>query len=344
MPDDDTLPAETPVATDAPATPVVDAGSASDTPVPTTAEGAAPAGDAPAAEATPEPPKYFEAMVEGKPFQIPLNAQFPWKRGDETGFHSLEEIQKSPMFERDYRVKTQQLAEQRRQYEQRSAEVERREIELQARVEAATNARRRLIEAQAKGGAEYERELRHQELMETDADYRERFEQSEEFRINQRLTQHDAERDRAVRTERTTERVRDYIREACAKAPGVDPAKIERLYGAALRSGHADLTADAVDALIAEEVHGINAITKPIKSEVEALQKQIAALQTQLQATEHNGRTAAAIDRAKGTQPGRPANGAPPAPRGAMKPFDPTKDDPDEYVKRWVREGAGAAS
>ncbi len=315
------------------AQPTTDTGSA-----PAVTEGVpAPTATTPAAEPVTEAPKFYEAIgPDGGPFQIPLGVKFPFKRGDETGQMSIEDITKSPMLYADYQAKMRERAERERQRDQ---QIERQRVEYEARLESATSMRPRLVVAAAQGGEAYAKELRHQEMMETDPDYRQRWEESEEYRIGQAVTQHDAGIERAARTESVTTRVRDYIGQACAKHPGLDPVKVERLYGMALRSGQADLSADAVDAIIAEETAQMTALTQPLRAELESLKSQFAGLTAQLQANQHNSQTSAAIDRAKGVTPGRPANGAPPAPSGARKPFNPMTDDPDAYLASWVAEG-----
>lgn len=320
--------------------PAAPAASATPPAVPDTAD-APPAGAeaAPTSALPPEPPPYFEAMVDGKPFQIPRNAQFPWKRGDETGHYTLEQIQRSPFLLEDYGRKTRELAEQRRVVEERDRVAARRDAELTARIESVRTDRQRLVEAAKQGGEAFQRELEHQQRLETDEDYRTRFEESEEFRISQRVAEYDAEQARTQATETVAGRVRSYIAEACAKHPGIDPARVEDRYSQALRTGGADLSADAVDAIVREEAAHVERLTVPLKGELDTLKQQVAALTAQLQASGHNAQTVAAIDRAKGSQAGRPANGAPPAPTRAIKPFNPVTDDADDWLRRWKAEG-----
>lgn len=332
--------------TSAPATPVATEMSAAPVAAPTTsAPAASTAPNNAAAAAAPAPVvEYFEAMVDGQPFQIPKSAQFPWKRGDESGFHTLAEITESPYLKADYTRKMQELGEQRRQVLAAEGQNERIRVEMEARREAANTARQRLIEAQAKGGEALERELRHQELMETDEEYRERFSQSEEYRIDQRMRTHDAEVDRVARTESAVTRARDYIGQACAKHPGLDPKHIEAVYSMALQTGRADLTEDAVDAIIAEEVRRGQQLNQPLQTELDGLKKQVAELTAQLSANGHNANTSAAIARATGSQPGKPANGNPPAPQRALKPFDPNGPLTEAQWKRaWLNEGVTTA-
>lgn len=314
------------------------------TPVPTTGDTTAVAASDPAPASGTESSaaavaEYFEATVDGKPFQIPKSAQFPWKRGEETGFHTLDQITKSPQLYEDYQRKTAEVAAQRRAIQEQESQIERTRVEMEARLESARTARQRLIEAQAKGGAELERELRHQELMETDEEYRERFQQSEEYRISERLSKHDADQDRLARTESATQRASDYIRHACEAAPGVDPEKVRRIYALALQTGHADLDQASVDRIIAEEKAGIDRTVQPLSTEMAALKKQVAELQAQLQANSHNARVTQAIDRATGAQPGKPANGNPPAPKAGLKPFNPATDNEADWLRQWNQIG-----
>lgn len=343
MPDETEPVVETPTLEGAPATPAQLTPETTPTPA---VEGAAPSPPA-AAEGQPpapaEPPQFFEAIVDGKPFQIPRSAQFPWKRGDESGLMALDEFVGTPMRLKDYTQKTQAVAEQQRRIAAREQELQRLEVEHKARIESAKSNRQRLVEAAAQGGEAFQRELEHQQRMETDEDYRQRYEESEEWRIHQALEQHDEATARAAHAETVLERTRAYIAEACARHPGVDPRRIERLYGQALTAGQADLTQRDVDALITEELRVMQSAANPLKGELDTVKQELAALKAQLGAAQHNERTSAAITRATGNAPGKPANGAPPAP-AARKPFDPTTDNEADWIRNWLKEGQGATA
>ena len=267
----------------------------------------------------------IEALLGDRPTK--LRADLAFKIGKDGQTVALKELLKSPLLMRDYTRKTMQLAEQRR-------EMERRDIEVQARGKRLADNRQRLMQAYAEGGDALAREMRHQELLEQDPDYRQRFEESEEFRIQQEIRTYDTQVQMQEQSKSIAEQVRGYIGEVCAQYPELDPSDIEDQYRAALSSGAARLNRDDVDAIVARERQRLSRVTAPVSQELAALKAELAALKAQRQVDGHNAATAAVMDKHKAPAIGKPAAGAVPVP-APLKPFNPDTDDPTEWKRRW---------
>ena len=267
----------------------------------------------------------IEALLGDQPTK--LRADLRFKVGKDGQEVALKELLKSPLLMRDYTRKTQQIAEQRR-------EMERRDVEVQARAKLLASNRERLMQAYAQGGDALAREMRHQELMETDPDYRQRFEESEEFRVAQEVSAYEQTVATQEQARTVADNIRGYIAQACQQHPELDPADIEAQYRAALTSGDARLHADDVDAIIARERQRLSRVTAPVSQELAALKAELAALKAERQVQQHNAATAAAMDKTKAPAVGKPAAGGVPVP-APIKPFNPDTDDPIEWKRRW---------
>lgn len=300
---------------------------------------------APAALGTEAPPvvetpvieeREVEGRVNGQPYKIKVPAGFeiPWKRGSEEGHASFDEVLKSPNFERDYQHKMQKLARDRQEWE---AQRERDRVEYEARREQAADNRRRMLEAAAQGGEALERERRHQQLLETDPDYRKRWDESEEYRIRERLSAHDTERTVLEQNLTTAEAIRGYIAREAEKYPGVDPARVAMLYGQALQTGRFGerVHADDVDAILREEANVVERGRGTVMTELDQLKAELAAIKAEKSAEAHNAKVAAAVERTARPQAGqRPARGAVPGEAPFAK-FDPAKETEQEFRARW---------
>lgn len=267
----------------------------------------------------------IEAILGDQPTKLRADLRFKvGKDGQEVG---LKDLLKSPLLMRDYTRKTMQLAEQRR-------EMERRDVEVQARATRLADNRQRLMQAYAEGGDALEREMRHQELLEHDPDYRQRFDESEEFRVQQDVQSYEQKVQLQDHSRTVADNIRGYIAQACQQHPELDPSDIENAYRIALTSGEARLHADDVDAIIQHERQRLSRVTAPVSQELAALKAELATLRAQTQVQDHNAATAAAMGKTRTPAIGRPAAGAVPV-AAPLKPFNPDTDDPVEWKRRW---------
>jgi hypothetical protein len=252
---------------------------------------------------------FIEGRVGEQPFQIPKGLQIPWKRGTETGFESIEQVQARGMFERDYRIKTAQLADQRRQ------------MEVERRVEAARNAalQQAYEEQQARIKAAYdspEEQARHEAFL-------------QQYRNDPyfKKTVDDALQGRVLAAERTAvsefeaqeaqlgaaQQVANTIAAIGQQYPDVDPDYVRDRYSRALQFENAPLSQAAIESIYREEAARIANARAPLSAELERLRAEVASIRTGQAADAHNSTTRQQITRA--TNPvAAPVGGTPPAP------------------------------
>lgn len=320
----DTAATAVPPTSDTPSGPARDANGryASATPAPVSPDAATPDAQA---QATADAIEEIEALLGDQPTK--LRADLKFRVGKDGQEISLKDALKSPLLLRDYTRKTQQLAEQRR-------EMERHDVEVRARGELLAQNRQRLMDAYAQGGDALAREMRHQELLEGDPEYRQRFEESEEYRVRQQMEAYEGTVATQERATNAADDARRYIAAECAKYPALDPAEIEAAYATALQAGRADLNASSVDRLIQRELQRVHRVTAPVSTELAQLKAELAALKATQTVQQHNAATAAQIGNAKAAAVGTPSAGQVPITPG-LKPFNPDTDDLQEYKRRW---------
>jgi hypothetical protein len=275
------------------------------------AAGASPAEAAAAGEQAAQ--DFIEGRYQDKPFKIPAGVQLPWKRGDEQGFVSIEEIRKAHMFERDYRVKTAQIAEQRRQMEvaQRVAA---------ARLKAHEQWLEDQAERQAQAFADPEEQARYDAFLEhyrSDPEFRRIVDDARAHRADQAANEVVVAYEQQEVLQAETQAVSAAIDRLGEKYPGVDPDVVRQRYAQALQLDQLPLSEEAIEFVYRQEAQHLNAIqsrlTAPLQSELETLKRTIADLQKQRDAEAHNAKTREKIDRT--VHPvGAPSGGAPPAP------------------------------
>lgn len=287
----------------------------------------APASSAPTAADVEAAIAMFEALQGDE--KVPLRADLKIPVGKDGRMMTLEQLTRSPLMEADYTRKTQRLADDRRA-------MERDRAEMQARAELHKANIKRLNDARRQGGEALEREIRHQELLETDEDYRQRFEDSEEFRVQQKVAEFDGATRTTEEARHTAQNARDYIAEVCAQHPELDAGEVEDAYRAALMAGTADLRSSSVDRIIASQLQRHQRVTQPFTKKLEALETELAALRAEQSVGKGNAAVAAQIGKTKAGPVGRPAAGAVPVTPG-IQPFRPGIDDHQEYLARWKK-------
>lgn len=297
----------TPVVAAEPAAPATAESVATDATAAATAAGATPAEAAAAgAQAAQD---FIEGRLGDQPFQIPKGLQIPWKRGNETGFESIEEVQRRGMFERDYRIKTSELAAQRRQ------------MEIDSRVQAARNEalRKAYEEQQERVKAAYaspEEQARHEAFLNQyrdDPHFRKIVDDAQKGRV--------LEAERAALTEYENEQATVDMAQQVSHAidqigqnyPDVDPSFVRQRYAEALQNDTMPLSAAAIESLFKQEAARVAAYRGPLQRELEALRADLASLRTGQAAEAHNTTTRTAMARAA-SPVAAPIGGTPPAP------------------------------
>ena len=270
----------------------------------------------------------IEAMIDGQPTKIRADALFTLPGGETV---TLADLRKSPMFRADYTRKTMEVGEQRR-------ELERRQVALDARDTAVRTNRERMVQAQREGGAALERELRHQELMETDPDYAQSMADAEEWRVSQAVSAYDTTTATARQADDTAAEARDYISDQCTAHSELDPEEIAQIYARALQSGSATLNPSSVDRIIRQELQRVGRVTQPLSKELADVRAQLATLMATVGVPTSNAQVSQAIDRAQAPRVGTPGAGVVPITSRVSKPFDPQTDDPVEWKRNWMKQ------
>jgi len=328
---------------------------------PAVAEGAAQAAAAAKAEgATPAEAQqaavdYIEALLDdGKPFRIPKTAKLAWEHKGERFESTIEDMQRMDREDRlrqkDWTRKTMALADDRRRDQAERGEWERQRVAQEARFEALERERKSFLEAQLDPAAR-ERLDRHLDAMANDPEYKRRWERGLEADAHAAVDAFDAQQHVERETQAIISDAQEYIEQNAAKYPGVDPMDVESIYAEQWqrasrledpreRQARIDQLRKPVfvDAIYKHEAQRIERVTAPLKGEMDALKKQLAAIEAERRTDQQNTETAAAIARSKGSKVGVPA-GAAPAPPGRKppEPFHGGDADARERAKAaWV--------
>lgn len=277
--------------------------------------------------------EYLEVLrSNGEKFQLPKDLQVPWKRGAESGVLPITEVLKSPMLERDYRIKTQEAAEQRRQ---NAIEAARIKAEKEA-----IEAEREQLRAAMIDPEKLEQYQQHYEMLRTNPLYRKNVEDA----LKQRVTEAElnirleAEADQVNRE--AAENLYATIVETAKQYPGVDPERVREIYAKALVNGDIqEITEASIHQVYKQEADYAARTVAPLQAELTELRAQIAALSTSKAAEAHNAKTDQALAKAK-AQPVVAATGnatavgtAPPVTK--FKPF--TSQELPEKLREWSR-------
>ena len=255
----------------------------------TTPEGAA----AEAAGATPEQVAEIEGRLNGEPYKLPANLELPWKRGNETGFASIEQIRKEHMLERDYRIRTSELADQRRaleserQSQQMELEKYRRQLEVERNYVQREN--QRMMEALTHPDpAVREKQARHIEALQTDPQYREAYEKALKADAYEAVTQFETEYTQEQQVQSILSDIQETAQALAEKYPTVDVQRAVARYGQAVQEGRASLKVRDLEAVFQDEHSYLQRSVTPVMTELEALKAEIAALKQGTKATDHN--------------------------------------------------------
>lgn len=251
----------------------------------TTPEGAA----AEAAGATPEQVAEIEGRLNGQPYKLPANLELPWKRGNETGFASIEQIRKEHMLERDYRMRTSELAEQRRGFEAEKLEIEKHRRQMEVERQFVERENQRLMEALTHPDPTVrEKHARHLDALQNDPAYREAYQKSLKADAYEAVQQFEQEHAQEQQVASILEDIQTTALRFAEEFPGVDLQRAVTRYGQAVAEGRAPLTEGALRAVFQDEHAYLQRSVTPFQSELDALKAEIAQLKSGTKATEHN--------------------------------------------------------
>jgi hypothetical protein len=286
---------------------------------------------APAPEAPPPVEDFIEALIReaagdqpAEILKIPVTAKLPLKVQGEMQYQPLQEVLGGGMRLEDYKAKTREVAEARRELEQHAAQLIADRARMEAREQWVKDERARLREAQT-NPEKWEAYQNHLRLLAEDPTYAKTH---EEALAGRERAAEDAAEDAARHQQRVQQGVAQaaqWILEVGAEPAfaNVDLDRVRTIYAEQLERGQAGLDPAAVRAIFTGEAHYLSTSLGPVQQEVAALRAQVAQLQGATSAAAHNRATQHAIDRAKAppVTTGQPA--APSAPDRKVRPFTP---------------------
>lgn len=299
----------------------------------------APGQPAPETPAAPQQPnaegeqavKMIEFTLDnGEKVAVPANAKLPWKRGNEEGFATAEEIASSPFFERDYRIKTSALQAEKRQWE------------ADRRVEqAAVEAERSFIQQQIEWA---QKSLGNPDEQVAYDNFRELYATNPHFKgiVDKALRGHiadavDAERSKIAEEEAVSHSVAEaqrWISELAQRHPELDPDRLRATFAAELKAERVDLTYEALEQIAKRELAQVSRLTSPLQNQLAEMQKQIEALKGANRAAAHNANTDQQIAAALNPV-GVPAGGAPVTPVPQKRTLSATSLD--ARTREWAK-------
>jgi hypothetical protein len=303
-------------------------------------EGQTPAEGTPAEAATQETPpeEFFVGRLDGKEYKIPKAFEIPLKRGDEVEYVPITEQQGMGMREKDYRQKTQNAAELKRELDRKLAEQSAAAARAQAREQVLTQREQQLREM-VKDPQGFEQYQEHIELLRSNPLYAQAIEEG----LNSELEQ----ADRSITEEQQYESAvvdavnmaRGWIDEVGQEEQfaGVDPERVRARYASELSMNSAPLDRKEVERIFQQEAeYRSNLIaSSPLRTELEELRAQLAKVQETQEAGAHNTATQHAINRQ--STPNVAPTGSPPAPAEVQRPKPFGIKELDSRISQWAR-------
>jgi len=310
----------------------------------TQAEAAKAGAAAAAAGATPaQQREVIEAVLDGKPFQIPKGVTFKLKAGATSEDRKIEDLLSGGMRELDYRRKTTDVARRVRDLDNQSTTLAARQKALDARDAWLKEQQQEMAEAM-KDPAKWEQ---YQELQ--------RLAQSNP-RVAKMLEDAIAKRETDARMEvfeeaKGREEVNHNVQSAMgwieelSKDPQyamVDPERVRFLHSRELTSNpNWDNTPEHIASIFQAEAKYLSGFSErlvsPLQKQLDEMKAQLAARAEEEGRGKHNARTARALDRSKATSTA-PVARTPPGPRRVEppKPIPPNRQAHEAAVQEWA--------
>lgn len=292
-----------------------------------------------AVEAGAETAEEVQAYIEGKlgdePYKIPEEARLPLKRGDETEYLPVSEIMKRGMMEKDYRVKTEELSQQRRQFQAQQESWEREKARMEARekhlAEKEEEIRAALTDPQ--GARAYEE---HLQQYQNNPMYRKHVDAALAQReTDAELQSLKSERDSRI-VQEASQTAASWVQDLSEDFPNVDPNRVRTLYGQRLQAGQASLDRAEVRAIYQSEADYLERASSPLRDTLAELRAKVEAMEASQAAEKQNETTQHAVERSKAPKVAT-GRGAP-----AKTPTKKEKFGPNELSDKnaeWVRAG-----
>lgn len=276
--------------------------------------------------------EFLEARRGDQPYQFPKDVMLPWKRGSETGYAPVTEVLKSYMLEKDYRIKTQSLADERRQ-----SQIDRARIVAE---KSAIDAEREALRGAMIDPEKLEQYQQHYEQLRTNPVYRKHVEDSLKFQVAEAELNVRLEGEREQVNREAAENLYNTIYETAKQYPGVDPDRVRQIYAKGLVSGDiTEITEDSIHQVYKQEADYTTKVVSPLQAELTELRAQVESLKGTKAAEAHNANTDKKLAQAKAAPVvAATGNGTPVGtsnPPTQFKPFT-DRDYPDK-IREWSR-------
>ena len=281
--------------------------------------------------------EFIEAQLNDQPYKIPKGLRLPLKRGNDVAYEPVEDVLTHGMLERDYRIKTAETAQLKREVTAQRAEMEAEQARVAARDQWLAEREAEMVEAQ-KDPAKWEAYLQAQALYQTNPRFRQLMDDALAKRETDAVNEVYQRRDYESQVNQGVELAASWIEQAAGdpRYHGVNPERVRVRYAQALASGQATLDPGEVQALFEDEAQYLTQSQGPLTKQLAELKAQIDALTASKGAEQHNAGTAHALQRAKA--PPVAVRGAAPAP-GTAQPqgkFGPR--DLPERTQAWINQ------
>lgn len=334
----DGTPTEEPVTTETPPA----EGQPQPQPQPKPEPQAQPAAAAPAAkpaEGEPATPK-FVGRVGDKDFEVPEDFQIPVKRGEEITYVPIKDIQKQTMLQRDYSIKTADLAEQRRKLEVNQRETAREKARMEAREKALKEQQQQLAEAR-NDPEKFEAYQQHLDMYEKNPIYRDMVDKAMQGEVAKaELATLNEEVDSQAAQE-AADLAQSWINDLAKDeryAGKVDPVRVGAIFSNALVYQGVPFDRGTVERIYQQEADVIDKALahSPLRKELDEIKATLAAQAAKNNADVHNANTQHALNRGKAPNVA-PTGAAPGGEQTRTGPILP--QDKEAAIKAWVKGG-----
>lgn len=265
----------------------------------------------------------IEALLGDQPLPLDPTVRIPLDVAGRREYMTLAELRSGGLRQADYTRKTMEVADTRRQLEQRERELRIAAATIEQQQSVMEQERQRLLKAN-EDPDEYARYIRHVELLQTDPEYKVNWERGQNALVREAM---DAASEAIQAEEQRAAIIADIEDTATrlAAAPEFNGVRVEdalALYSARMQAGQAGLTEGHLRKAFADLAAERNSLVTPLQTQIETLTKTVNELTAAQAAAAHNAPRRAAIAGSRTPAVTRPAtqpNAAAPVAPGSIQ-------------------------
>ena len=283
--------------------------------------------------------KTFKGKLGEQDYEVPEDFLVPVKRGDEIEYVPIKEAQAGFMRQKDYSIKTSEVAENRRKIEQQEAAFAARQAKIEAREKWIAEQEERMREAQA-DPEKHAAYLEHLAMYERNPEYRKNVDNA--LRVTEIEAENEALRATSSRSavEEGVKQAQEWIAQLASEERyrTVDPERVRAIFANALTNQGLPFERSVVEQIFDQEATFAQNVLErsPLRSELAELKAQLDALQKQREADAHNQDTDRAL--ARGAIPNvRPTGSAPGTNAPSRERILP--ENKESALRAWSRGG-----